>query len=224
MTKRVLLGRPLSSAEEQHERLPKFFALPVFSADAISSTAYATEEILLALIAAGSAALVWSPYIALAVAGLLAIVALSYQQTVRAYPNGGGSYVVSRVNLGLAPGMVAAASLMVGYIATVAVSVSSGVAAITSAFPSLYSARIWICVGLVVLMALANLRGVRESGRIFAVPTYLFVLLCGGMVVVGFVKWLMGDLRVAQEEQVAATQTLTAFLVLRSHDGHRGHS
>jgi amino acid transporter len=219
MTKRVLLGRPLSSAEEQHERLPKFFALPVFSADAISSTAYATEEILLALIAAGSAALVWSPYIALAVAGLLAIVALSYQQTVRAYPNGGGSYVVSRVNLGLAPGMVAAASLMVGYIATVAVSVSSGVAAITSAFPSLYSARIWICVGLVVLMALANLRGVRESGRIFAVPTYLFVLLCGGMVVVGFVKWLMGDLRVAQEEQVAATQTLTAFLVLRAFAG-----
>ncbi len=157
--------------------MPKFYALPVFSADAISSTAYATEEILLALIAAGSAALVWSPYVALAVAGLLAIVALSYQQTVRAYPNGGGSYVGEPGRTwGWRPGLIAAASLMVGYVATVAVSVSSGVAAITSAFPSLYDQRVWICVGLVVLMALANLRGVRESGRIFAAPTYLFVL------------------------------------------------
>jgi amino acid transporter len=218
-TKRVLLGRPLASAEEHRERLGKFYALPVFSADAISSTAYATEEILLALIAAGTAALVWSPYVALAVAGLLVIVALSYQQTVRAYPNGGGSYVVSRVNLGLAPGLVAAASLMVGYIATVAVSVSSGVAAITAAFPGLYGQRVWICIGLVVLMALANLRGVRESGRIFAAPTYLFVLLCGGMVIVGFVRWLMGDLPVATHQDVVAAQSLTAFLVLRAFAG-----
>jgi amino acid transporter len=218
-TKRLLLGRPLASAEEHRERLGKFYALPVFSADAISSTAYATEEILLALIAAGTAALVWSPYIALAVAGLLVIVALSYQQTVRAYPNGGGSYVVSRVNLGLAPGLIAAASLMVGYIATVAVSVSSGVAAITSAFPALYSYRVWICVGLVVLMALANLRGVRESGRIFAAPTYLFVVLCGGMVVVGFVRWIMGDLPVAAHKEVIEVQSLTAFLVLRAFAG-----
>jgi amino acid transporter len=103
--KRIVLGRPLATSEERHERLSKKYALPVFSADAISSTAYATEEIVIALMAAGSAALVWSPYVALAVAGLLAIVALSYQQTVRAYPNGGGSYIVSRVNLGLAPGL-----------------------------------------------------------------------------------------------------------------------
>ncbi|OFW60399.1 MAG: hypothetical protein A2133_02745 [Actinobacteria bacterium RBG_16_64_13] len=217
--KRVLLGRQLATSEEQHERLSKKFALPVFSADAISSTAYATEEILLALIAAGTAALVWSPAVALAVAGLLAIVALSYQQTVRAYPNGGGSYIVSRVNLGLTPGLVAAASLMVGYVATVAVSVSSGVAAITSAFPSLYPDRLLICIGLVILIALANLRGVRESGRIFAAPTYLFVLLCGGLVLVGFVRWLMGDLHAVQGEGVAGAQALTAFLVLRAFAG-----
>ena len=217
--KRILLGRPLATSEEHRERLSKKFALPVFSADAISSTAYATEEILLALIAAGTAALVWSPLIALAVAALLAIVALSYQQTVRAYPNGGGSYAVSRANLGLAPGLIAAASLMVGYIATVAVSVSSGVAAITSAFPSLYPDRVLICVGLVILIALANLRGVRESGRIFAVPTYLFVLLCGGLVVVGFIRWLMGDLHAVEQQGVAGTQALTMFLILRAFAG-----
>jgi amino acid transporter len=219
MLKRIVLGRPLATAEEHQERLSKRFALPVFSADAISSTAYATEEILIALIAAGSAALVWSPYIALAVAALLAIVALSYQQTVRAYPNGGGSYIVSRVNLGLAPGLIAAASLMVGYLATVAVSVSSGVAAITSAFSGLYPFRVWICVGLVVLIALANLRGVRESGRIFAAPTYLFVLLCGGLVVVGFIRWATGDLQTVPEQNVGAAQTLTLFLVLRAFAG-----
>jgi amino acid transporter len=220
LIKRVLLGRPLATAEEHQERLPKKFALPVFSADAISSTAYATEEILLALIAAGTAALVWSPLIALAVAGLLAIVALSYRQTVHAYPNGGGSYQVSRSNLGLAPGLVAAASLMVGYVATVAVSVSSGVAAITSAFPGLYEHRIWLCIGLVVLMAIANLRGVRESGRIFAAPTYLFVLLCGGLVLAGFVRWLLGDLpSVSGTHSVESAQALAAFLVLRAFAG-----
>jgi amino acid transporter len=195
MMKRALLGRPLATSEQLQERLPKSLALPVFSADAISSTAYATEEILIALIAVGSAALVYSTPIALAVAVLLAIVALSYQQTVRAYPNGGGSYVVSRENLGLAPGLVAAASLMVGYVATVAVSVASGVAAITSAFPALYQYRVPVSIFLVVLVALANLRGLRESGRIFAVPTYLFVALCGGLVVVGLIRWATGNLQ-----------------------------
>jgi amino acid transporter len=217
--KRVVLGRQIATAEEQHERLSKLFALPVFSADAISSTAYATEEILLALIAAGTAALVWSLPVALAVAGLLAIVALSYRQTVHAYPNGGGSYVVSRVNLGLTPGLIAAASLMVGYVATVAVSVASGTAAITSAFPSLYAYRLLICIGLVVLMALANLRGVRESGRVFAAPTYAFVLLCGGLVVAGLVRWLMGDLQVVEEQRVESVRALTVVLVLRAFAG-----
>jgi amino acid transporter len=194
------------------ERLSKTLAVPVFSADAISSTAYATEEILLALMLAGTMALQNSVYISLAVAGLLAIVALSYQQTVHAYPGGGGSYIVSRENLGLAPGLVAAASLMVDYVMTVAVSTASGVAAVTSAFPSLYKWRVVVCVGVIVFVAIANLRGVRESGK--------FVLLCGGLVVVGMVRWGLGDLSpVAHHGTVEATQGLTLFLILRAFSG-----
>jgi amino acid transporter len=218
--KRILLGRPIATAEEMQERLSKKLALPVFSADAISSTAYATEEILLALVLAGTMALRYSIYVSLAVAGLLAIVALSYQQTVHAYPTGGGSYVVARENLGLSSGLVAAASLMVDYVMTVAVSTASGVAAITSAFPSLYSSRVWICVGVIVVVALANLRGLRESGTLFAFPTYAFVLLCGGMVVVGAVRWLLGDLpAVAQHAPIEGVQSLTLFLILRAFSG-----
>jgi len=218
--KRGLLGRPLATSEQQQERLSKKLALPVFSADAISSTAYATEEILLALILAGSAALTFSLPVALAVSALLVIVALSYRQTVRAYPSGGGSYVVSRENIGLTAGLTAAASLMVGYVATVAVSASSGVAAITSAFPELYRYRVIICVALVVLVALANLRGVKESGRVFAVPTYAFMLLCGGLVVVGAIRWAMGDLRpIEHGSGIPGTQELTLFLILRAFAG-----
>ena len=135
--KRVLVGKPISSAEEHRTRLSKLIALPVFASDAISSTAYATEEILLVLVLAGTSILHASLWISLAVAGLLAIVALSYQQTIHAYPSGGGSYIVSSENLGRMPGMIAAASLMIDYVMTVAVSVASGVAAVTSAFPSL---------------------------------------------------------------------------------------
>ena len=201
------------------ERLPKKYALPVFSSDAISSTAYATEEILLALILAGSAALTLSLSVAIAVALLLAIVALSYQQTVRAYPNGGGSYVVSRQNLGLAPGLIAAASLMFGYVATVAVSVASGVAAIASAFPSLYPWRVYLAVGLILLVMLGNLRGVRESGRLFAAPTYAFIVLCGGLIVVGLIRSAMGDLQTYQGQTVPGVQELTFFLILRAFAG-----
>ena len=192
--KRVFIGRPLATAQEVHHRLSKKIALSVFSSDAISSTAYATEEILLVLMIAGTASLRWAFPISLAVAGLLAIVALSYQQTVRAYPSGGGSYIVSTANLGHLPGMVAASSLMIDYVMTVAVSVAAGVAAVISAFPALLPYRIEVSIAVVALMALANLRGLRESGRIFAVPTYVFVLLCGGLVVAGTVRWLMGDL------------------------------
>jgi amino acid transporter len=201
------------------ERLPKKYALPVFSSDAISSTAYATEEILLALILAGSVALTLSLSVAIAVALLLAIVALSYQQTVRAYPNGGGSYVVSRQNLGLAPGLIAAASLMFGYVATVAVSVASGVAAIASAFPSLYPWRVYLAVGLILLVMLGNLRGVRESGRLFAAPTYAFIVLCGGLIVVGLIRSAMGDLQTYQGQTVPGVQELTFFLILRAFAG-----
>jgi amino acid transporter len=220
--KRVLLGRPIATAEEMHERLPKKFALPVFASDAISSTAYATEEILLALVLAGTAALRLSFPIAVGVALLLIIVALSYQQTVHAYPSGGGSYLVSRENLGLTPGMVAAASLMVDYVMTVAVSTASGVAAITTAFPELGGQRVIICVALICLVTLANLRGVRESGRLFAIPTYLFVLLCGGLVIVGLVRWAMGDLT-PYPPSGGSADTLTGFalawIVLRAFAG-----
>lgn len=220
VVKRILLGRPIATAEEMQERLPKKLALPVFSADAISSTAYATEEILLALILAGSMALRNSIYVSLAVAGLLAIVALSYQQTVHAYPTGGGSYVVARENLGLSSGLVAAASLMVDYVMTVAVSTASGVAALTSAFPSLYGYRVFICVGIILVVAIANLRGLRESGTLFAFPTYAFVLLCGGLIIVGAVRWLTGNLPpVAQHAPTEAVQGLTLFLILRAFSG-----
>jgi amino acid transporter len=219
--KRVLLGRPIATAEEMQERLSKKFALPVFASDAISSTAYATEEILLALVLAGVAAASMAFPIAVAVVVLLMVVALSYQQTIHAYPNGGGSYVVSRENLGLVPGLIAAASLIVDYVMTVAVSVASGVAAIITAFPGLTSYRIWICVGVIVIIALANLRGVSESARFFAVPTYAFVLLCGGLVVVGLLRLAFGNLHAPAAGSGVATMQGAALLwiVLRAFAG-----
>ena len=220
MIKRVMLGRPIPTSEEHRTRLTKIIALPVFASDAISSTAYATEEILIVLMAAGAVALHWALPISAAVAGLLVIVALSYQQTIHAYPSGGGSYIVSSANLGRLPGMTAAASLMIDYVMTVAVSVAAGVAAITSAFPSLYGYRVEISVGFVILVTLANLRGLRESGTIFAFPTYAFVLLCSGLVIVGSVRWLMGDLHPVVYASVLKQQApLTLFLVLRAFAG-----
>jgi amino acid transporter len=223
LIKRILLGRPISTAQEHLTRLSKLVALPVFASDAISSTAYATEEILIVLAAAGVGMLHFSLPITFAVAGLLAIVALSYQQTIRAYPSGGGSYIVSTENLGRMPGMTAAASLMIDYVMTVAVSVASGVAAVTSAFPSLGNHRVAISLVVVAVVALANLRGLRESGRIFAAPTYAFVVLCGGLVVVGTVRWLAGGLEPVAATQVAEQSQLTTlalvFLVLRAFAG-----
>jgi amino acid transporter len=219
--KRILLGRPIATAEEMQERLSKKFALPVFASDAISSTAYATEEILVALVVAGTAAVSFSFGIGVAVVVLLVVVALSYQQTIHAYPGGGGSYIVSRENLGLLPGLVAAASLIVDYVMTVAVSVASGIAAIITAFPSLASDRVWICVGVIVLIAIMNLRGVSESARFFAVPTYAFVLLCGGLVVVGLIRWATGTLHPMPVAAGARTLQGAAFLflVLRAFAG-----
>jgi amino acid transporter len=220
--KRVLLGRPISSQQEHQQRLSKKVALSVFSSDAISSTAYATEEILLILVIGGAAMLHYSLYISLAVVALLAIVALSYQQTIHAYPSGGGSYIVSSDNLGRSYGLVAAASLMIDYIMTVAVSVASGVAAVTSAFPALYSYRVIISVVLIALVALANLRGIRESGRLFAVPTYLFIVMAGGLVVVGVVRWATGTLHAGPPPNIQG-QTLQGFafvyLLLHSFAG-----
>ena len=218
--KRAVLGPPIATAQEIHHRLSKTLALSVFSSDAISSTAYATEEILLVLMIAGAGSLKWAFPISLAVAGLLAIVAISYQQTVHAYPSGGGSYIVSTANLGRRPGMLAASSLMIDYVMTVAVSVAAGVAAVISAFPSLLGYRVEVAAAIVVLMALANLRGLRDSGRIFAVPTYAFILLCGSLVIVGMVRWLMGDLPPAvSAPQMTAQGGITLYLMLRAFSG-----
>ncbi len=178
MMKRFVVGEPLATSEEQHQRLGRPTALAVFASDAISSTAYATEEILLVLVPlAGLAALTDLLPISAIVIVLLTIVITSYRQTIYAYPSGGGSYVVSRENLGETPSLVAGASLLVDYILTVAVSISAGVAAITSAFPELRPERVLLCLGFVALMMFANLRGLKESGRLFAGPTYLYMIM-----------------------------------------------
>ncbi len=193
--KRVLVGKPLASAEEGHQRLGKLVALAVFASDAISSTAYATEEILHVLVPLrGLLALEYLIPIAVIVVILLAIVITSYRQTIHAYPNGGGSYVVSRDNLGTTSSLVAGASLLVDYTLTVAVSVSAGVAAITSAFPELRERRVGLCLAFIVLLTAVNLRGVKESGRLFAVPTYVYVLTLGALLAVGLARSFSGDL------------------------------
>jgi amino acid transporter len=193
--KRVVVGVPIATSEEHHQRLTKKIALAVFASDAISSTAYATQEILLVLVpVAGMAALNDIVPLALVVCVLLAIVVTSYRQTIKAYPQGGGSYVVSRENLGRMPSLVAGASILVDYVLTVAVSVSAGVAAIDSAFPELRSSRVVLCLGFIVLMTLANLRGLKESGRLFAGPTYIYVVALGGLILIGLARSYFGDL------------------------------
>ncbi|MCL6541954.1 MAG: APC family permease [Roseiflexus sp.] len=173
--KRLVVGQPLANEQLVHERLPKRLALAVFSSDALSSTAYATEAILIVLSMAGAAALWLATPIALGIAVLLMTVAFSYMQTIKAYPQGGGTYIVARENLGTIPSLTAASALLIDYILTVAVSMSAGVAAITSAWPMLEPYRVELAVGLIGLVSLANLRGVKESGAMFAIPTYTFV-------------------------------------------------
>jgi amino acid transporter len=196
--KRILVGRPLATTEMEHQRIPKTIGLAVFSSDAISSTAYATEEILFVVAVGGSSlALGLSKLvpIGIAVAILLAIVVTSYRQTIFAYPSGGGSYVVSRENLGEMPSLIAGASLLVDYILTVAVSISAGVAAIISipAFNDLAEHRVLLGLGLIALISLANLRGVKESGRLFAVPTYVYIFSVSALVMYGLYRVFIAD-------------------------------
>ena len=213
--KRWILGAPMSLAQARHERLSKTVALAVFSSDALSSVAYATEEILLVLVLAGAAATALTVPLSIAITALLAVVAISYQQTIHAYPTGGGSYIVARANLGPGSGLVAAAALLIDYVLTVAVSVAAGVAALTSAFPSLYAHRVALGVFFVVAIAFGNLRGVRESGRIFAIPTYLFVVSLAVLVATGAARWLLGSLDVPPPHAVSATG-IGWFLILRA--------
>jgi amino acid transporter len=183
--KRLFVGSPLPTAQSRHERLDKRTALAVFASDALSSVAYATEEILLVLILAGEVALSYSLPIAVAICVLIAIVVSSYRQTIRAYPRGGGAYLVTKDNLGTLPGLVAGAALMTDYVLTVAVSVAAGIAAITSAVPALFAWRVPLGIAAVLLISVANLRGIRESGKLFAAPTYLFIFSLGFMIVYG---------------------------------------
>jgi amino acid transporter len=188
----VVFGRPLASEAEIEERLPKVKALAIFSSDAISSSAYATEEILRVLVLGGAAAMLLSVEVAMAIAILLAVVALSYRQVCRAYPNGGGAYVVARTNLAPIFGLIAAASLLIDYVMTVAVSTASAIAQIQSVIPAAYDIRIQIAFVSISLITIANLRGLRESGNIFAVPTYLFVGLALGIVAIGVYQIFTG--------------------------------
>jgi amino acid transporter len=199
-----------------HERLTKVKALAVLSSDALSSVAYATEQILFVLVAAGAAAYGWSLPIMGAILGLLAIVVISYRQTIRAYPRGGGSYIVASDNLGPLAGLVAGCALMTSYTLTVAVSVASGVDAVLSAAPEARGFRVQLCVFFIVVLMLGNLRGIRESGSIFAAPTYLFILGIAAMVVTILVKLATGNLH-SQPPQIGhVTQSLSIFLILRA--------
>jgi len=215
--KRILVGSPIPTDRAQHERLSPVTGLAVFASDALSSVAYATEEILLILILAGGAALSLSVPIAVAIAALIAIVVSSYRQTILAYPKGGGSYIVTRENLGRYPSLIAGAALLVDYVLTVAVSVAAGIAAITSAIPLLYSYRVTLCVLGVGGIAVANLRGVREAGRLFAVPTYLFLAVYAVLIAAGAVQWLeRGSVAPEAAHLPAPVAGLSLFLVLRA--------
>lgn len=189
-----LIGRPLPTADAAHQAIGKRIGLAVFASDALSSTAYATQEILVILAAAGMAAFGYAFPIAIAIVALLAIVTISYQQTIHAYPDGGGSYIVSRDNIGQLAAQVAGAALLTDYILTVSVSVSAGLAQVVSAFPALIEYRVYLAVGMVMLIMLINLRGVKESGFIFAIPTYFFLAMLFLTVLIGYIRYFTGDL------------------------------
>src|SRR6476659_513559 len=192
VAKRVLLGRAYSSNRLEHTLLPKVLALPVFASDALSSVAYATGEILIALTLVTSKPKGYLMPIAFAIAFLMAIVVSSYRQTVRAYPRGGGAYLVTKENLGVIPGLVAAAALLFDYMMTVTVSMVAGVFANSSAFPLANEHRVFLSIFFVLLITFANLRGTRESGIAFAVPTYGFVISILALIALGFLRCLGG--------------------------------
>ncbi|MGB8645649.1 MAG: APC family permease [Anaerolineae bacterium] len=231
--KSVLIGNPLASAQEVHERLTKWKALAVFGSDAISSSAYATEAALVILVAGGNGALGIAFYCALAIATLLLIVAFSYRQTVFAYPHGGGSYNVSRENLGQLSGLVAAAALLIDYILTVSVSIVAGAANVTSALvasgfgpqmqaieaflPPFLNVDVLLSLFFIALITVGNLRGIRESGSIFALPTYLYIFTLFGLLGVGAFKWVTGTLHAAvPPPTLPATEGIGIWLILRA--------
>jgi len=215
-----LIGRPISSEHEQHERLTKVKGLAIFSSDNISSSAYGPEEILRVLALAGAGALSLTLPIAALIIAMLAIVTMSYRQTIKAYPLGASSYLVASDNLGDRAGVLAASALLIGYVVTVAVSVSAGVAAMTSIVPEIYPYRVVVSVVAVVLLSMGNLRGIRESGSIFMAPTYLYIVTMLGIVAYAFARSLAGDLPpyVPPPDWTfeQGTQVLGLFLLLRA--------
>jgi amino acid transporter len=214
-----LIGRPLPTADAPHQTVSKAVGLAVFGADALSSIAYAPQETLVILAAAGTQAFGYAFPISLIITGLLAIVTVSYLQTIRAYPSGGGAYTVVQENLGEPAALVAGAALLTDYILLAAVTVASGVAQIVSAFPHLFPFRVGLSIGLLGLIAIANLRGVKESGNTFALPTYFFLVMTTWTVVVGFIRYLNGTLGVVTAPPPLATlhtEPITLFLLLRA--------
>jgi amino acid transporter len=211
-----LVGDPLKSTQAAHERLSKTLALAIFSSNAISSVAYATEEILLVLILAGTAAVAWSIPVSFARLFLVVVLTISYRQIIYEYPAGGGAYIVARNNLGELPSLTAAAALIIDYVLTVAVSVAAGIAALTSAVPSLFEHREALGLVAIIFIIVMNLRGVRESGKFFAVPIYFAIGALGLMVVVGSVQILFGQGVSLSPDHQTAVEELTLFLILRS--------
>lgn len=216
--KRLLVGAPIPSGLAHRERFSRVTGLAILSSDPLSSVAYATEEILRVLMVGGTVALSYVTPIGAIIAAMLAIVVFSYRQTIHAYPGGGGAYVVARDNLGRLPSMVAASALLIDYVLTVAVSIAAGVAAITSAFPTVPVGRVELALVFVVLLTVGNLRGVREAGRLFAAPTYFFIVCMMTLIVVGAWRFVTGGLEPlpppAEPLQTLRTGTLTIFLLL----------
>jgi amino acid transporter len=214
----ILFGRRLSTEQEHEERLSKVTGLAIFASDNISSSAYATEETMRALALAGAGALALTMPLTIAIVVILAIVVISYLQVIKAYPNGGGSYVVASENLGRLPGLTAAAALLVDYVLTVSVSVAGGVLAITSAAPDLDPYKVTIGVGFIALLTIGNLRGIREAGVLFAGPTYLYVISVFGVLAIGLYRMFTGDLPapVPPPAVVQQSELLSAFLILRA--------
>ena len=215
------IGRPISTADAAHQTIGKAIGLAVFASDALSSTAYATQEILVILAAAGTMAFGLVFPISMAIVILLGIVTISYEQTIHAYPDGGGAYIVARDNLGEFPALIAGAALLTDYVLTVSVSIASGVAQITSAFPILYDVRVWISVGFILFVMLMNLRGVKESGTAFAIPTYFFVILMFAAVGTGlfrlFITNTLGTVTNPPElEMLDGLSKITPFLILHA--------
>jgi amino acid transporter len=220
--KRVLIGRPLATHEAPHQTIGQAIGLAVFASDALSSTAYATQEILIVLAGAavlmGTAVFGYSIPIAIAIVTLLAIVTISYRQTIFAYPNGGGAYIVARDNLGELPAQTAGAALLTDYILTVSVSIAAGTDQVASAIPALRPLQVEIAVLAIVIMTVINLRGVKESGRVFALPTYFFVAIMFLTLGVGFYRWFNGTLGTVEGVQMVhhTVENVSVFLILHA--------